>query len=50
MGVYQIGSRVVKVKAFGLWVQILEVDGLRYSIPEQKTQKALACELGQILN
>ena len=50
MGVFTVSGKVVRVKTFGLWVQRLEIDGLQYSIPEQKTQKALSHELALILN
>ena len=43
----------VGIKAFGLWVQRLEVNGITASVPEQKTQKALTAlltaELGSML-
>jgi hypothetical protein len=31
----------VGIKAFGLWVQRLEVNGITATIPEQKTKAAL---------
>ncbi len=35
----------VGVKAFGLWVQIVECNGMRSSVYEQKTQRALKAAL-----
>ena len=40
----------VGIKAFGLWVQRLEINGLVSSIPEQRTQKALKAALTDELN
>jgi len=44
-GIYSCG-----IKAFGKWVQRIEVCGLVESIPEQKTNKALAAELTKLLD
>jgi hypothetical protein len=45
MRIFKVG-----IKAFGLWVQILQINGLTSSIPEQKTQKALKAALTEELN
>ena len=35
----------VGIKAFGLWVQRLEVNGITATVPEQKTKAALTARL-----
>ena len=35
----------VGIKAFGLWVQRLEVNGITATVPEQKTKAALIARL-----
>lgn len=40
----------VGIKAFGKWVQRIELCGIVESIPEQKTNKALVDELSKLLD
>lgn len=40
----------VGIKAYGKWVQRIELCGIVESVPEQKTNKALALELTKLLD
>ena len=44
-GAYQCG-----IKAYGKWIQRIELCGIVESIPEQKTNKALSAELTKLLD